>query len=297
MARLAPVAAVVVVLLAAGREAAPAQSCPRDTVTAGELGDAMQTALRAPGGEYDILASTNAMRFQSAVFRVLLERRLIANPDGGAFFIPHDILWWEFLRVAGLTLADSSKAPIGRLRAFDYRQSIELVYGPVDDIVRAIPSGEARPVMAANVRYAWADRADGVRKFTFTDTLSDPKLRATNHQLITMRFLVFEDMMAFEEIKGISGRPLTGVLATIFKVIGDGNAAYARFGISADGQQLLRTKATKVLSKTVTATIAPDGRATRGIPAGRSDLAELEQRLTQPMELEYHPYSCWLAPG
>ena len=297
MARLAPVAAVLVLLLAADREAAVAQSCPRDTVTADELGDAMQTALRAPGGEYDIIASTNAMRFQSAVFRVLLERRLIANPDGGAFFIPHDILWWEFLGVAGLGLADSAKAPIGRLRAFDYRQSIEVVYGPVDGIVRVVPSGEPRPLIAANVRYAWADRPDGVRKFTFTDTLSDPKLRATNHQLITMRFLVFEDMMAFEEIKGISGRPLSGVLATIFKVIGDGNAVYARFAISADGQQLLRTKAVKLLSKTVTATIAPDGRATRGIPGGRSDLAEIERRLEQSMELEYHPYSCWVSPG
>jgi hypothetical protein len=293
MARSALVACIVIALLAAGREAAAAQSCPRDTVTAGELGDAMRTALRAPGGAYDILASTNAMRFQSAVFEALLEDRLAANPHGGSFFIPHDLLWWEFLTVAGLGRADSSKAPIGRLRAFDYHQSIELVYGPVDSIVRAAAPGQPLPLIAANVRYAWPDRPDGARKFTFTDTLSDPRLRATNHQVITMRFLVFEDMMSFEEIRGISGRPLTGVLATIFKVIGDGSAVYARFGISADGQQVLRTKAVKVVSKTVTATIAPGGRATRGVPEGRADLAEMEARLRQPMNLDYYPYTCW----
>jgi hypothetical protein len=297
MARSALVACIVIVLLAASREAAAAQSCPRDTVTAEELGDAMRAALRAPGGAYDILASTNAMRFQSAVFEVLLEHRLAANPHGGSVFIPHDLLWWEFLTVAGLGPADSSKAPIGRLRAFDYQQSIEVVYGPVDSIVRTAAAGQPLPLIAANVRYAWPDRPDRVRKFTFTDTLSDPRLRATNHQVITMRFLVFEDMMSFEEIKGISGRPLTGVLATVFKVIGEGSAIYARFGISADGQQVLRTKAVKVISKTVTATIAPDGRATRGVPDGRADLAEMESRLKQPMELEYHPYSCWLAPS
>jgi len=114
---------------------------------------------------------------------------------------------------------------------------------------------------------------------------------------MTFRFLVFTDMIVLDDIQGISGRPLDGVLGTIFKVIGEGNAVYARYGISADGRQVLRTKAKKVISKTVTATINPDGTAQSGVPEGRTDLLAMEARLQAPLEMEYLPYRCWSAPS
>jgi hypothetical protein len=293
MPSLALAMVTAVTLLAVRSEASVAQACVRDTVSAERLGEAMRAALRAPGGAYDLLATTNSMRFQAAVFESLLRRGLADHPAGGVLVIPYDILWSEYLSVADLTASDSNRAPIGRLRAFEYHQSIELDYGPVASLIRRIGDGRPVPVLAANVRFDWPDRADGKRAFSFTDTLSDPKIQATNHQVMTFRFLVFDDMTALEEIEGISGRPLSGFLATIFKVIGEGRAVFARFSISADGHQVLHTKASKIISKTVTTTIGPDGVANSKILEARTDLAATAARLEQSPELEYYPYRCW----
>lgn len=273
-------------------ESIAAQSCPRDTTTTEALRDAMHEALVSPGGAYSILATTNSVRFQSAVFVRLIERALEARPSGGTLFIPYDALWWEFLNAAGLGVGEGEKAPIGRRLAYEYHQNIELLYGPPNGVVKQVKDGSA-PLIAANVRLAWPDRPDNVRKFSFEDTLSVPKLKATNHQLMTFRFLVYTDMIVLDDIEGISGRPLNGVLGTIFKVIGDGNARYARFSISTDGRQVMRTKATKVISKTVTATINQDGTGQNGVPEDRTDMVAMEARLEQPLELEYFPYRCW----
>jgi len=276
-------------------ESIAAQSCPRDTTTVQALRDAMHAALLTPGGAYSILATTNSMRFQAAVFQRLIERALEDRPGGGMLFIPYDAHWWEFLNAAGLGAGDGEKAPIGRRLAYEYHQSVELFYGPPDSVVKKVKDGPA-PLIAANVRFAWPDRPDKLRRFSFEDTLSVPKLKVTNHQLMTFRFLVFTDMIVLDDIEGISGRPLTGVLGAIFKVIGDGNARFARFSISPDGRQVLRTKATKVISKTVTATINPDGTGQSGVPDGQADMVAMAAHLEQPLELEYLPYRCWSSP-
>ena len=280
-----------VVLLGARPRVSPAQSCPADTITRQVLGEAMREALVAPEGPYSILATTNSVRFQSAVFQHLIDRALKQRPNGGTLFIPYDALWWEFLSAAGLTVEEGDKAPIGRRLAFEYHQSIELTYGPPNAIVKRVKDGPA-PMIAANVRLEWPDRPDGLEKYSFEDTLAVPKLKATNHQVMTFRFLIFSDMTVLDDIDGISGRPLTGVLGAIFKVIGEGSAVFARFSIATDGRQVLRTKARKVISKTVTATIDPDGTAHNGVPDDRTDLIDLENRLKQPLEFEYYPFRC-----
>jgi len=284
------------VLLARAPESLTAQSCPRDTTSSQELRAAIHDALLSPGGAYSLLATTNSVRFQSAVFQQLIERALEDRPGGGTLFIPYDLMWWEFLTAAGLSEGEAAKAPIGRRLAYENHQSIELLYGPPSAVVREVKEGPA-PLIAANVKLTWPDGPDVARKFSFEDTLSVPRLKATNHQLMTFRFLVFTDMIVLDDIQGISGRPLDGVLGTIFKVIGEGNAVYARYGISADGRQVLRTKAKKVISKTVTATINPDGTAQSGVPEGRTDLLAMEARLQAPLEMEYLPYRCWSAPS
>lgn len=268
-----------------------AQSCSPDTVTRIALGEAMREALVTPAGPYDIRATTNSVRFQSAVLELLIRQALADRPQGGTLLIPHDRLWWEFLSAAGLSAGEEDKAPIGRRLAFEHEQSIQVTYGPLDGIVKRQKSGEA-PLIAANVRLEWPDLPSGARKFSFIDTLSVPRLKATNHQVLTFRFLVFSDMTVLDDIEGISGRPLSGLLGTIFKLIGEGNAKFARFSISADGLQVLRTKATKMVSKTVTATINPDGRAQNGVPDSRADLIQMEGRLKQALEIEYYPYRC-----
>ena len=268
-----------------------AQACPRDTLSRQELGQAMRDARLAPGGDYSLLATTNSVRFQSAVLERLIRRALGHRPSGGVIFIPYDALWWEYLAVAGLGPGQEDKAPIGRHLAFDFHQSIEVTYGPLDGIISRIKQGPA-PLIAANVSLDWPDRSDGLRKFSFVDTMAVPQMKVTNHQVMTFRFLVFSDMTVLDDIEGISGRPLSGLLGAIFKVIGEGDAAYARFSLSADGRQVLRTKVTKLVSKTVTATINPDGKGQNGLPDDRPDLVTLESRLKQPLEFAYHPYRC-----
>ena len=255
----------------------------------------MGEALVAPGGAYSILATTNAVRFQSAVFQHLIERALENRPSGGTLVIPYDVIWWEFLNAAGLGEGEGDKAPIGWRLAYEYQQSIELLYGPQASIVKKVKHGPA-PLLAANVRLSWPDRPDERRTFSFDDTLAVPKIRATNHQLMTFRFLVFSDMVVLDDIEGISGRPLSGVLGALFKIIGEGNAVFARFGISTDGRQVMRTKASKLISKTVTATIDRDGSGHNGVPVDRTDMVVIETRLKQPLELEYFPYRCWSSP-
>ena len=251
----------------------------------------MHEARLAPGGDYALLATTNSVRFQSAVFQRLIQHALERRPNGGTFFIPHDILWWEFLKVAGLRFGEEGKAPIGRRLAFEYHQSTEVTYGRPNSVIKETKRGPA-PSIAANVRYEWPDRPDGVRKFSFVDTLSVPRLQATNHQVFTFRFLVFSDMTAFEEIQGISGRPVSGFLGTLFKLIGEGRAVFTRFSIAADGMQVMRTKVKRLVSKTLTTTTNPDGRAQDGVPDGRPDLAAIEARLQEPLDFEYYPYRC-----
>ncbi len=255
----------------------------------------MREARLGPAGDYSILATTNSVRFQSAVLQRLISRALDRRPAGGTLFLPHDTLWWEFLTAAGLRAGEENRAPIGRRLAFDYHQSIEVTYGPPDGIIKRIRGGPA-PLIAANVRLEWPDRPDGVRKYSFVDTLSVPQLKVTNHQVMTFRFLVFKDMTVLDQLEGISGRPLSGLLGAIFKIIGEGDAVYARFGISADGRQIVRAKSKKLVSKTVTATINPDGTGQNGLPDGRTDLIELETRLKQSLEFDYFPYRCWSEP-
>ena len=56
----------------------------------------------------------------------------------------------------------------------------------------------------------------GLLEITFRD-------QVTNHQEIRFQFLVFDDMIMYDKIKGLSGRPLTGFLGALFKVLGEGS--------------------------------------------------------------------------
>ncbi|MCZ6601834.1 MAG: hypothetical protein O6952_02375, partial [Planctomycetota bacterium] len=111
----------------------------------------------------------------------------------------------------------------------------------------------------------------------------------TNHQEITFRLLDFGEMVVYDKIEGTSGRPLSGVLGALFKMIGEGDIKYSRSALMDDGLQAVRAKATKVFSKTTTITVYPDGRAEKGVPPDRADLAETEERLKRDLEIEYHP--------
>lgn len=267
---------------------AQAPACAVDTIPRAELAAEMRAAALS-NGEYDLLASPNWPRFQSALYPGLVRRAMERKPLGGVLFIPQEYFFWEFVSLAGLE--DPSKAPRRLLWALHLDQGTQLEYRP-DGIVKSVRNG-AHPTLAINIRTAWPDRPDGTDRFSVLDTLSVPKLKVTNRQEITYRLLVFDDMVMFDEIDGTSGRPLDGVLGALFRVIGEGSVVYYRSVLQDDGLQLVRLKAKKIFSKTATIRVYPDGRVENGVPPERPGLAATEELLKQDREIEYHPFRCW----
>jgi hypothetical protein len=107
---------------------------------------------------------------------------------------------------------------------------------------------------------------------------------------MTYRLLDLGDMIVYGEIRGLHGKPTSGALGLLFKMIGEASILENRMAIAPDGTQVSRARGRK-WGRDVTATvvIAPDGRAEKGIPRGRPDLAALEERLKRPLRLTYRP--------
>ena len=267
---------------------AQAPACVVDTIARTELAAQMRTAALSHG-EFDLLATPNWPRFQTALYVQLARHAMERKPLGGVLFIPPNYLFWEFLSLAGVV--DPSQAPALLLWALHLNEGTQLEHRP-GGIVKSVVKG-THPTFAINVRTAWPDWPDGMDKFSVLDTLSVPKLRITNRQEITYRMLVFGDMVMIDKIDGTSGRPLSGVLGALFRLIGEGKLVYYRSVLADDGLQVVRVKAKKIFSKTTTITVYPDGRAEDGVPPDRPALAATEEWLKQDREIEYHPFRCW----
>ncbi len=283
-------AALIPLVTAARTERARAQdgACPVDTVPPPVLAEGIRAAAHVHG-EFDIVATTNWTRFYSALYLGLVHDAMERRPEGGVLFFPAESLFWEFFAVSGLT--DTSKAPADLLWSRQLGAGTWLAYRP-GGIVRKVEKG-SDPRLAVNVRISWPDREDGQDNYTFFDTVSVPQLKVTNRRVITFRQLDFGDMVVHDKIEGVSARPLTGLLAAFFSLIGEGSIKYSRSAVAPDGVQVMRVKAKRVFSVTATVTVYPDGRGEKDLPESRPDLAAIEERLKQDLEIEYHPYRCW----
>ena len=119
----------------------------------------------------------------------------------------------------------------------------------------------------------------------------------TNERLLSYRLLDFGDMTVFGDIRGLRGRPTSGVLGVLTQLIGEANVEENRMAVSPDGLQVARARAKKAfLEVASTLTVYPDGRAEKDIPPGRPDLAILEARLKRPLKLVHPPLGCWPRP-
>ncbi len=269
---------------------AQSTTCEADTLSRAELAIELRRVVDSQT-PFDLLATTNWMRFQSTLFLHLVRRASALNPAGGVVSIRAEDLFWEFVSLAGLGRDEAERAPAHMRWALHLDQETRLEYRP-DSIVRRVKKG-LEPALAVNVGITWPDREDGQDKYSFIDTLSVPKLKVTNRQRVTFRLLDFGDMVVYDKISGTSGRPLSGVLGALFKVIGEGDVKYSRAGMADDGVQVVRAKAKKLFSKTATVSISPDGVAKKDVPEDRPDLVAIAARLKEDLELEYYPYRCW----
>jgi len=252
-------------------------------VTKGEL----LAAMRGAEG-YSIKATTNAVRFQTTTILRLVHWAQASGLAPGPLFIDHTAWYHAFLELNRLT---AEEAPLSIRLAFEHQQDVLIEYG-LDCVLRMDASREPLPKLAVNVKLWWPERPGCRPSFSFLDETSVPKLRVTNKRVIRYRILEFEDMIVCEQIDGLRGRPVSGLLGLMFRVIGEGRVVRSRFGVAADGAQVVWTHVKKgPLGKKSLVTVYPDGRAIKGTPTGRTDLAGIASRLKKlKLRLSYRPF-------
>lgn len=233
----------------------------------------------------NLTATTNGSRFQGQALLQLVRWAQENDSIPLPLFIDYQDHYDAYLEVAGIS---PSEAPDFMRLPYEFRQNILIEYRE-GMVIKEVKKGP-QPQLAISITEWWPETDDLESKFFYIDTLSSPHLRASHQRIITYRILDFgDDMYLYDEINGISGRPLTGLLGLLFKMIGDGKVEQTRIAISDDGLQVLRGKASKgFFSVNQTVTIYKDGRAEKDIPENRPDLLQLEEKLKQDLEIKYY---------
>lgn len=274
-------ATVLVCLFLPGQprcEEAGASRRTHHVVSRQEILEAMRQA-----GDYDPTATTNGARFQWEVIFHLAHRAWERDPGGAPLFIDSEHWFRAFMEATGRT---EDEMPLYARLAHEYEQHMDVEYR-MDRVIRRVIEGPA-PQLALNVRIWWEERKDKADDYSYRDTLSTPTLKITIRRMTSYRLLDLGDWFVCDKIRGLSGRPTSGLLGLIFRIIGDGRVVHSRMAVSADGLQIVRGTSKKgFMGMTTTATIYPDGEMIKDLPDGRSDLKELKKRIKQTLEVEY----------
>lgn len=238
-------------------------------------------------GPYSLTSTTTSMLFGTeALLKIVRERRRTV-PGSTQLLLRHDDWFAAHRATAGVPYAEmSASARAG----FEHHQDVLVDYGP--QVLKEVVEGPA-PVTALDVTIFWPDTGSAPGEFRYRDTLSVPEMDVFNQRVIRFKILEYGDMLVFDEVSGISVRPI-GFMSALFKVLGKPDLKETRLAVSADHWQVVRgqVKVFPGFSKTGTASIEPDGRGHEGIPSGRVDLGTLRERITRPVELRYGPPSC-----
>ncbi len=248
-------------------------------VTRQEIADAMR---REKGKGYDILATPNGARFAAGVILDVARRASELDPLRTPLVLDYRDYFEAFVGVAGV---GRENAPPYIRVAFDHREDQYVDYRPQNVIVRVVKGPSPR--FAVNVVTGWTGPP---ARYSYEDHGSEPPLRVTRQRMTAYRLVDFGDALLFDEIDGISGRALGGLLGLLFRFIGDGNAVRSFIAVAGDGIQVTRTTGRKgPVVLTTTATVDLAGRGEKGLPPSRPDLEAIEERLQRPFEAEYAP--------
>lgn len=247
-----------------------------------EMREAMATH-----GAYNLTATTTSMRFGTEALLKLVHRRQREAPEATRLFIDQSDWFTAHREVAGVTYGQMSEAARS---GFEHQQDVTVDYRP--GIVREVLEGPA-PVLALDVTIAWPDSGHAPSSLTYKDTLSVPRVEVHDSRVLHFELVEYPDMVLYDEIEGISVKPL-GFLSAVFALVGKPDLKQNRVAVSADQWQVMRgrVKIFPGISKTGTAVIEPDGQGHEDIPVGRSDLRALEQKLEQPVKLRYQRPTC-----
>ena len=264
--------------LAVALDGETARPAPRQQILA---------AMRESRG-YDLTATTNGARFQSEVLRQLVRRAQASDPSRSPLFIDHRDWFGAYLERTGL--AAEAAPPFVRL-PHDYGQDMVVDYRP-EKVFDATAPGPP-PALALNVCIWWPEDSGRPGNYSYEDLLSKPRLKVTNERVLSYRLMDFGVMTLFDDIRGLRGRPTSGVLGLLFQLIGEGRVVENRMAIAADGVQICRARARKAFFEVIsTVTVYPDGRTEKDLPSARPDLAALETHLKEPLKLNHPPFEC-----
>jgi hypothetical protein len=280
------VSSLAALLFSAALASAPPSSAGAHVVSRAEI----LAAMRGRQG-YDVTATTNGPRFQAEVLLDLLAAR--GAPEDAFLFANAEDWFAAYLERTGLA---AEKAPLFVRLAREYGQDLEADARP-GRVIERVTEGPV-PRVAANVRLGWPSAKAGKDRYSYDDTLSIPHLRVTNERVIVYRLLDYADMVAYEEIEGLRGRPTEGFLGFLFDLVGEGQVQWNRMTLSADGLQVARARAAKgPFHVESTITVFPEGRVEKDLPKGREDLAPLEKRLLEARRIRYLPLETKRAPA
>ena len=238
-------------------------------------------------GAYSITSTTTSMRFGAETLLEIVRRRRQEAPGGTHLLIDHADWFAAHLQTAGVPYAEMSAAARA---GFEHGQDALIDYGP--RVVEEVVEGPT-PLTALDVTIFWPDTGDAAPEFSYRDTLSEPKVDVYDRRVIRFKLLEHPDMLVFDQISGISVRPM-GFLSAVFKVLGKPDLRQTRVAVSPDQWQVMRGRVDVFagISKTGTATIEPGGRGHEGVPRDRADLRVLAGEMKRPLKLRYGPPSC-----
>jgi hypothetical protein len=238
-------------------------------------------------GAYSLTTSTTATRFGAEALLAIVRRQLQQSPTSTELFIAQSDWFAAHLATAGVAYADMSESARA---AFEHHQDFLVDYGP--QVVDQVLEG-SKPIMALDVTLFRPDSEGAASGFSYKDTLSVPRVDVYNDPLIRSKVLEYDDMIVFDQVTGISVRPL-GFLSGIFAVLGKPDLKQTRIGVTPDQWQVMRAQVKMFpgISKTGTAMIEPGGRGHEHIPSGRQDLATLAEQMKRPVKLRYGAPSC-----
>jgi hypothetical protein len=260
-----------------------AQECPEPyRVSREEILQAMSAH-----GAYSLTTTTTSTRFAAEALLAIARQRQRESTGSTRFLISQDDWFAAHRETAGVTYAEMSEAARA---GFEHHQDALVDYGP--QVVDEVLEGPV-PIMALDVTVFWPDSEGAPSDFSYKDTLSVPQVDVYNHRVIRSKLLEYDDMLVFDQVNGISVKPI-GFLSAIFALLGKPDLKQTRIAVSVDQWQVMRgqVKVFPGISKTGTAAIEPDGRGHEHIPPDRADLQALAEDLKRPVKLRYGAPSC-----
>jgi hypothetical protein len=242
-------------------------------------------AMRAHG-PYSLTSTTTAMIFGSEALLAIVRQRQREAPAATQFVIDHEDWFKAHQETAGVGYSEMSASA---RTAYENRQDLLVDYGP--QVVQEVKEG-AVPRTALDVTLFSSDTA-GPSEFGYKDTLSTPKMEVYNSRIVRFRMLVYDSLLLYDEVTGVSMKPM-GFLSAVFALVGRPDVKETRLAVSKDYWQVVRGRVNVMLgiSKSGTATIEPDGRGHENTPRGRADLAALAKQLARPLAVRYGSPSC-----